>query len=39
MIDDVEDEWLNGSDWDLIHFRSMALILRNLQKAVDQTYK
>ncbi|KAB5554621.1 S-adenosyl-L-methionine-dependent methyltransferase [Coniochaeta sp. 2T2.1] len=39
MIDDVEDEWLNGSDYDLVHFRSMALILRNLPKVIGQAYK
>lgn len=39
MIDDVEDEWASGSGWDFAHFRSMALVLRDLQKAVDQTFR
>ncbi|CAP71748.1 uncharacterized protein PODANS_6_7000 [Podospora anserina S mat+] len=39
MIDDVEDEWANGSDWDFVHLRGMALVLRDLQKAVDQIYQ
>jgi len=39
MIDDVEDEWANGPDWDFAHFRGMALTLRDLQKAVDQTFE
>lgn len=39
MVDDVEDEWANGSGWDFAHFRSMALVLRDPQKAVDQTFR
>ncbi|KAK0620169.1 S-adenosyl-L-methionine-dependent methyltransferase [Immersiella caudata] len=39
MIDDVEDEWASGSGWDFAHFRSMALVLRDLQRAVDQTFR
>ncbi|KAK4176966.1 putative methyltransferase [Triangularia setosa] len=39
MIDDVEDEWANGSNWDFVHLRGMALVLRDLQKAVDQIYR
>ncbi|KAK0715570.1 S-adenosyl-L-methionine-dependent methyltransferase [Lasiosphaeris hirsuta] len=39
MIDDVEDEWANGSGWDYAHFRSMSLVLRDLQKTIDQTYR
>lgn len=39
MIDDIEDEWANGPDWDFVHFRGMALTLRDLQKAVDQTFE
>ncbi|KAK0721631.1 S-adenosyl-L-methionine-dependent methyltransferase [Lasiosphaeria miniovina] len=39
IIDDVEDEWASGSGWDFAHFRTMALVLRDLQKAVDQTFR
>jgi hypothetical protein len=39
MIDDVEDEWVSGSGWHFAHFRSMALVLRDLQRAVDQTFR
>ncbi|KAK3389791.1 S-adenosyl-L-methionine-dependent methyltransferase [Podospora didyma] len=38
IIDDVEDDWASGSDWGFAHFRSMSMILRDLQKVVDQTY-
>jgi len=39
VIDDVEDEWANGVGWDFAHFRSMALVLRDLQRGVDQTFR
>ncbi|GAB1319386.1 Helix-turn-helix, Psq [Madurella fahalii] len=39
IVDDIEDEWASGSGWDFAHFRSMALVLRDLQKVVDQTFR
>ncbi|KAM7195522.1 Trans-aconitate 2-methyltransferase [Rhypophila sp. PSN 637] len=39
VIDDVEDEWASGGGWDFVHFRSMALVLRDLQRAVDQSFR
>ncbi|KAK3989324.1 putative methyltransferase [Cladorrhinum sp. PSN332] len=39
MVDDVEDEWASGSGWDFAHFRGMALTLRDLQRACDQTFE
>ena len=39
MIDDVEDEWASGGGWDFAHFRSMALVFRDLQRVVDQTFR
>ncbi|KAK3680567.1 S-adenosyl-L-methionine-dependent methyltransferase [Podospora appendiculata] len=38
IVDDIEDEWASGSGWDYAHFRNMAVILRDLQKVVDQTF-
>ncbi|KAI1638311.1 S-adenosyl-L-methionine-dependent methyltransferase [Biscogniauxia mediterranea] len=33
IIDDCEeDEWLNGSDWDLVHLRSMSASVRDAGK-------
>ncbi|GAW25906.1 putative methyltransferase domain-containing protein [Rosellinia necatrix] len=29
IVDDVEDTWENGSDWDFIHLRNMLPILRD----------
>ena len=39
MVDDVEDEWLHGSNWDFVHLRGMSLVLRDLQKMVDQIFR
>ncbi|EOO03882.1 putative methyltransferase domain-containing protein [Phaeoacremonium minimum UCRPA7] len=38
-VDDVEDEWVNGSGFDLVHFRSMALVLRDVHKAITQSFE
>ena len=38
IIDDLEDDWVYGSNWDYIHFRNMAVVLRNLQKTIDQCF-
>jgi len=38
IIDDLEDDWVYGSNWDYVHFRSMAVVLRNLQKTIDQCF-
>ncbi len=32
LVDDIEDDWLNGSDWDFAHFRTMANTIRNLEE-------
>lgn len=39
IVDDLEDDWVYGSGWDYVHFRGMAVILRNLQKTVDQVFR
>ncbi|KAK4159806.1 putative methyltransferase [Cladorrhinum sp. PSN259] len=39
MVDDFEDEWASGSEWDFVHFRGMALTLRDLQRGCDQTFQ
>ncbi|KAI8955049.1 S-adenosyl-L-methionine-dependent methyltransferase [Xylaria longipes] len=31
IIDDVEDTWENGRDWDFVHLRNMIPILNNLK--------
>ncbi|KAH9897570.1 S-adenosyl-L-methionine-dependent methyltransferase [Xylariomycetidae sp. FL2044] len=32
IIDDVEDEWLNGSGWDLVHLRAMSAVIKDVDK-------
>ncbi|KAK7999289.1 hypothetical protein PG990_011889 [Apiospora arundinis] len=38
LIDDCEDEWLNGDGWDLIHFRTMSAVLKNVPKMCEQAF-
>ncbi len=39
LVDDVEDDWLNGPDWDFVHSRGLANTLRNLDGMVEQIFK
>ena len=38
MVDDVEDEWLNGDDFDLVHLRNMIPILKSPVLLLKQAY-
>ncbi|KAK5992861.1 Methyltransferase pytC [Cladobotryum mycophilum] len=39
FIEDCEEpEWLHGSDYDLVHFRQMAGVLRNLDSLLTKIY-
>ncbi|KAF9876736.1 methyltransferase domain-containing protein [Colletotrichum karsti] len=38
LVDDAEDDWLNGDDFDLVHFRAMSPILPKLDKVIGQAY-
>ena len=38
IVDDAEDDWLNGTDFDLVHFRTMAPILKNIPKTIQMAY-
>jgi hypothetical protein len=38
LVDDAEDDWLNGSDFDLVHFRTMSAVLKNVPKMIQMTY-
>ncbi|KAI0549603.1 S-adenosyl-L-methionine-dependent methyltransferase [Xylaria curta] len=37
-IDDVEDTWENGQDWDFVHLRNMIPILRNPVQLLKNVY-
>ncbi|TGJ81717.1 hypothetical protein E0Z10_g7052 [Xylaria hypoxylon] len=39
LIDDVEDTWENGRDWDFIHARNMIPILRDPVKLLKNAYE
>ncbi|KAI0004044.1 S-adenosyl-L-methionine-dependent methyltransferase [Xylariaceae sp. FL0662B] len=38
VIDDIEDTWLNGDAWDLVHLRSMSPILKDAGKLCQQAF-
>ncbi|KAG5665310.1 hypothetical protein KAF25_009435 [Fusarium avenaceum] len=38
MIDDIEDEWLNGDDFDFVHLRNMIPILKSPVLLLKQIY-
>ncbi|KAJ5006182.1 Secondary metabolism regulator LAE1 [Colletotrichum sp. SAR 10_66] len=39
FVDDAEDDWVNGKDFDFVHFRSMAPILRKLDKVLVDAHE
>ncbi|GAW21143.1 hypothetical protein ANO14919_106600 [Xylariales sp. No.14919] len=39
MIDDVEDTWENGRDWDFVHLRNMIPILKNPVQLLKNAYE
>ncbi|KAK0649746.1 S-adenosyl-L-methionine-dependent methyltransferase [Cercophora newfieldiana] len=34
IVDDVEDEWLNGSNYDFVHMRQVTLLLKQPEKVL-----
>ncbi|KAH6984716.1 S-adenosyl-L-methionine-dependent methyltransferase [Ilyonectria sp. MPI-CAGE-AT-0026] len=38
LVDDVEDEWLNGDDFDFVHLRNMIPILKSPVGLLKQAY-
>ncbi|KAK2749034.1 methyltransferase domain-containing protein [Colletotrichum kahawae] len=38
LVDDAEDDWLNGDDYDFVHFRAVAILLRKLDKVLTDAY-
>lgn len=39
FVDDAEDDWVNGRDFDFVHFRSVAPILRKLDKVLVDAHE
>ncbi|KAI1309918.1 S-adenosyl-L-methionine-dependent methyltransferase [Xylaria venustula] len=39
LIDDVEDTWENGRDWDFVHLRNMIPILHNPPNVLKNIYE
>lgn len=38
-VDDMEDGWLNGDDWDLVHLRCISPWLKDQQKLFERAYE
>lgn len=39
IVDDAEDEWLNGDDFDMVHMRTMASVVKDVPKVLSYAYK
>ena len=39
LVDDVEEEWLNGDDFDFVHMRNMVPILKSPVNLLKQIYE
>jgi hypothetical protein len=39
IVDDIEEDWLNGSGFDLVHLRQMFPVLKNPDKVLSQSYE
>ncbi|KAK1716500.1 S-adenosyl-L-methionine-dependent methyltransferase [Colletotrichum lupini] len=39
LVDDAEDDWLNGDNFDLVHFRMMGMSLKKIDKVIASSYK
>jgi len=36
LVDDIEDEWVNGDGWDYVHLRCMTAWLKNVPKLFER---
>ncbi|KAH8655183.1 S-adenosyl-L-methionine-dependent methyltransferase [Xylariales sp. PMI_506] len=39
LVDDCEDEWLNGDNYDLVHLRTMSPVLKDIPKMCRQAFE
>lgn len=39
IVDNIEDEWLHGSDFDLVHIRQVMPVLRDGDKVLRSAYE
>ncbi|KAF7549517.1 hypothetical protein G7Z17_g6339 [Cylindrodendrum hubeiense] len=38
LVDDAEEEWMNGDNYDLVHMRSMSSVLKDIPKVLRHSY-
>lgn len=39
FVDDIEDGWLNGDNWDLVHLRCLAPWLKDSELLLRRAYE
>ena len=39
IVDDIEDEWMHGDDWDLVHLRCISPWLKDQPKVLRMAYE
>ena len=39
IVDDIEDEWLHGDDWDLVHLRCISPWLKDQPRVLRMAYE
>lgn len=39
VVDDIEQEWVYGSNFDLVHFRQIFPLLKNPAGVLEQAYQ
>jgi hypothetical protein len=39
LVDDIEDTWLNGDDFDFVHLRNIIPILKSTVNTLKQAYE
>jgi hypothetical protein len=38
-VDDIEDEWMYGNDFDYVHIRHLIPALKGVDKVLDASFK
>ena len=39
IVDDVEEDWLNGSGYDFVHVRQVFPFIKNTTKVINQSFE
>jgi len=39
LVDDIEDDWVAGSDYDLVYARNIAPVVKDFPKVLKRAYE